>query len=321
MNEYTPDLAQARKLFLAGGDEAQLPIVDAHHHYWDVENNRHPWLQDTPRIPFRYGDYAPICRNWLPADHARAAQHHKLVRSVVMEGEFDPHNPLGESLWMQELARREGTPHAFCAQIGLDRDDVGEVLAACQNIPLIRAVRHKPRSTTRAAWRSDYAASGSMRCPRWRAGFARLQHTGLRFELQIPWWHAPEAVELARDFPAIAIVINHALLPAQRDAESLACWARAVQSLADCPNVWMKISGIGVPGQEWATALQQPVVHALLEIFGVQRCLFASNFPVDGLTARFDQIYAGFKSLTRHLNPADRLALFCDNACRLYRLQ
>jgi predicted TIM-barrel fold metal-dependent hydrolase len=66
------DLQASREAFLASGDEAQLPIVDAHHHFWDVTHNPHPWLRERPRIAFRYGDYEALCRDFLPADYARA---------------------------------------------------------------------------------------------------------------------------------------------------------------------------------------------------------------------------------------------------------
>ena len=93
-----------------------------------------------------------------------------------------------------------------------------------------------------------------------------------------------------------------------------------MDKLADCPNVWMKISGLGVPSQPWTAELQRPVVDTLLAAFGTRRCLFASNYPVDGLVASLPTIFQGFKHLTRHLAPAERLALFCDNAMTLYRL-
>ena len=318
------DLQAARAQFLASGDEALLPIIDAHHHFWDWTRNPHPWLQKLPRIPFRYGDYAAICRDYLPADHARAAGPHRLLRSVLMEGEWDHTDPVGEARWVQALAARAGTPHALAAQIWLDRDDLGDVLASYQALPLaqlVRSVRHKPRCATRAEHHGRWAVAGSMRCERWRAGYARLAGADLMFELQAPWWHADEAVELARDFPQTPLIVNHALLPAQRDAESLAGWARAIDQLADCANVWMKISGLGVAGQPWTAALQRPVVETLLAAFGTRRCLFASNHPVVGLVASLDTIFQGYKQLTRQLVPAERLALFCDNAAALYRLK
>jgi len=314
------ELQSARHAFLASGDEALLPIVDAHHHFWDWAHNPHPWLQRQPRIPFRYGDYAAICRDFLPADYASAAAAHRVVRSVLMEGEWDPADPVGEARWVHALADRKGTPHAMAAQVWLDRDDVGAVLQQYRELPLVRSVRHKPRCASRADHRPAWAEPGSMRCPRWRDGYARLEAAGLMFELQAPWWHVDEALELARDFPNTTLVVNHAGLPAQRDAQSLAAWRRAMDRLADRPNVVVKISGLGVAGVPWTAELQQPVVSALVASFGPARCLFASNHPVDALVASFDTIYSGFKQLTRHLPPLARLALFCDNAVRLYRL-
>lgn len=310
----------ARAAWLATGDEAQLPLVDAHHHYWDLAHNPHPWLQRQPRIPFRYGDYGAICRDFMPADHRAAAQGHRVLGHVTMEGEWDPADPTGEARWMQRLAAAGGEPQAHAAQAWLDRDDLAEVLAAYRTLPLVRSVRHKPATLPRAEYRDGFAAPGSMRCPRWRAGFARLAPAGLMFELQAPWWHFGEAVELARDFPATTIVVNHAGLPSERDEASLAAWRRALAPLADCPNVAMKISGIGVPGRRWTPELQRPVVDALVDAFGTGRCLFASNFPVDGLCATFDEIATTFKVLTRRFTPEQRLALAGDNAVRLYRL-
>ena len=109
-------------------------------------------------------------------------------------------------------------------------------------------------------------------------------------------------------------------MPADRDDVSLAAWRNAMTRLADCPNVHVKISGIGVPGRAWTPELQRPIVDTLIVAFGASRCLFASNHPVDGLVASFDTIFSSFKHLTRELAPAERLALFCDNAVRLYRL-
>ncbi len=322
-NVHMRDLAPLRAAFLASGDDALLPVVDAHHHFWDLRNP-HPWLKARTPIPFRYGDYRPICRDYLPADHERNAGPHLWVRSVLMEGEWEPTDPVGEARWVHALSQCAGTPQAFAAQIWLDRDDVDAVLAAYTSAPLagfVRSVRHKPRAAARTEHRAGWSAPGSMRCPRWRAGYAKLHAAGLHFELQAPWWHMDEALELARDFPQTQLIVNHAGLPSARDIDSLAAWRQAMQRLSVAPNVHMKISGIGVVGQAWTAALQAPVVAALIADFGAARCLFASNFPVDSLVASFDQIFSGFKQLTRNLPVADRLALFCDNALRLYGLR
>jgi predicted TIM-barrel fold metal-dependent hydrolase len=324
LDDLAADLHKARRAFLSTGDEALLPIVDAHHHFWDVPRNPHPWLTETPRIAFRYGDYESICRNFLPEDYAAACGAHLVLRHVVMEGEWTPADPVGEALWMRALADRTGKPHAMAAQVWLDRADVGAVLRAYGEPPLsgfVRSVRHKPQCATREQYRGNWSEPGSMRCPRWREGYSRLAASGLMFELQAPWWHMGEAAELGRDFPGTRLIINHAGLPGTRDEETLGLWRASMEQVARHPNVFVKVSGLGVPGEAWTAAQQEPIFSALLAIFGVDRCLFASNHPVDGLVVSLADLWRSFKALTRTLSPEHRLKLFCDNALELYDLR
>ena len=159
-----------------------------------------------------------------------------------------------------------------------------------------------------------------MRDPRWREGYAQLAENGLHFELQAPWWHLPEAAELARDFPDVTIVVNHTALPADRSAEGLAGWRENLALLAREPNVALKISGICIPGQAWPVESNRVVVNDAISIFGVSRCAFASNYPVDGVVNSLSEVFDGFKTIVRDRSRADRLALFHDNARRIYRL-
>ncbi len=318
------DLKEAREQYLQTGLDSLLPIVDAHHHFWDIVNNPHPWLQKKPMIPFRYGDYSAICKNYLPEDYQKACGQHRVMRHVTMEGEWDTCDPVGEALWMKELFQRSGKPHATAAQIWLDRDDLDHVLHAYTSEPLrgfVKSVRHKPTHIPCHEYTQGWSTKGSMRDKAWRAGYARLRDANLMFELQAPWWHMDEAVELACDFPDITIIINHAGLPATREAGVLAKWRPAMARVAACPNVYMKISGLGVKGEAWTPEQQAPVVHALIEDFGIKRCLFASNHPVDAVVVTLDDLWSGFKTLTQHLTPHERLALFCDNALALYDLR
>jgi predicted TIM-barrel fold metal-dependent hydrolase len=301
-------------------DDAALPIIDAHHHFWDLAQNPHPWLRDEPPIPFRYGDYGPLRgRNFLPPEYDAASAGHRVVASVTMEGEWDPSDPLGEARWMAALAERTGRPAAHVGQAWLDRDDIEAVLAASAAIPLVRGVRHKPRTAPRPDM-IERGARGGMGDPRWRAGYALLARFGLHFELQAPWWHAGEALDLIAAHPDVTLVLNHAGLPGDRSAEALAGWRAAMRRLAAAPQVTVKISGLGLRGTPWRLADNAAIIRETIAIFGPSRCLFGSNFPVDGLCGSFDTIYAGFKAATADLSPADRLALFHDNAIRVYRL-
>ncbi|WP_366555416.1 amidohydrolase family protein [Aquibaculum sediminis] len=298
---------------------APLPIVDAHQHFWNLQENYHPWLCDPEPIPFRYGDYSAIRRNYLPADYRRDSQDFRIVKTVHIEAEHDPSDALGETRWLEALAEREGLPSACVAQAWLDRPDVEEVLAAQAAHSLVRGIRHKPRSagSPDAAQRGE---AGSMDCPTWRAGYALLAQHGLSFDLQTPWWHLDAAADLARDFPQTQIIINHTALPADRSEEGLGAWRRALETVSDLPNVAMKISGLGRPGLPWAVEANRPIIRDAIGILGVTRCLFASNYPVDSLVGSFSEIFGGFLAAVDDLSPVAKHALFHENAVRIYRL-
>jgi len=121
-----------------------FPIIDAHHHFWDIHANYHPWLRDEPMIPFRYGDYSSIRRNYLPEDYFGDADGLNIVKTVYVETEWDPTDPIGESRWVSALSEREGYPNAVVAQAWLDRPDAVDVVAAQAEFPLVKSVRHKP---------------------------------------------------------------------------------------------------------------------------------------------------------------------------------
>lgn len=295
------------------------PILDAHVHFWDLERNYLPWLQDEPPWPFRYGDYRDLRRTYLPADYARDVAGFEVVGTIYVEAQWDPTDPLGETRWVHQLASASGQPSAMVAQAHLHAPDVAEVLAAQAAFPLVRGVRHKPRAAPGPA-NVELGAPGSMGDPAWRRGFSLLAAHGLSFDLQTDWWHLDEAFELATAFPETTIVLDHTGLPADRSEAGLEGWRQAMARLARAPNVWVKISGLGVPGQPWTVAANGWIVRTTLELFGTDRCLFASNYPVDRLVGSFAAIYDGFLAVTEDLDAAERQCLFADNARRVYRL-
>ena len=298
-------------------DTRAIPLIDAHHHFWDPERNRIPWLTDPLPIPFRYGDYAPLRRPYMPPDLFRDAADFDLRKSVYIETEWDPTDPLGEIAWVKSVREEYGFPHAATGQAWLDRDGVEEVLAGHAEVGFVRGVRHKP-AVAHAPHAPPPGPRGSMSDEKWREGYALLERYGLFFELQTVWWHLPEAARLARDFPGTLIVLDHAGVPTDRSEAGLDAWARAMRAIAAQPNVVVKISGLGVRGAPWTPALNRLVVLDTIDAFGVERCMFGSNFPVDGLTGSYRTIMGGFMELVADRPEADRRKLFHDNAARVY---
>jgi predicted TIM-barrel fold metal-dependent hydrolase len=266
-------------------------------HVWDPHAHYYPWLCDERPIAFRYGDYARLRRRYLVEDYRAAAAAWRVVKAVYIEAEWDPRDPLGEMDYIERVRKASDFPTVAVAQAWLDRDDCARVLEAHARRAFVRGVRHKPKP-------------GMMGERRWREGYARLAPLRLHFELQAPSSQLEEAVRLARDFPDTTLVLNHGGLPS---AENRDGWQQAMAALADCPNVAVKISGMGLPVRDW--------VLAVIELFGAKRAMFGSNYPVDGLRASFDAIYSAFEEITRGMAEAERRALFHDTAVRIYRME
>jgi predicted TIM-barrel fold metal-dependent hydrolase len=295
-----------------------MQIIDAHQHFWDLDRNYLPWLRDRP-VAFRYGDYSALRRNYLPADYLHDSADFEIVGSVFVETEWDPADPLGEVAWVEQVRRETGLPSVMVAQAWLDRSDAPEVLAAHGRNAIVRGIRHKPRAAPRPD-AVEPAAPGSMGDRAFREGFALLAPNGLSYDLQVPWWHLDEAQALAEAYPGTQIILNHTGLPADRSPEGIAGWRAAMRRLSRALNVAVKISGLGQAGVPWSAEANRAIVLETIDIFGVERSMFASNFPVDSLVGTFATIFRGFETIAAIFSDNERAALFRDNARRIYRI-
>jgi predicted TIM-barrel fold metal-dependent hydrolase len=298
---------------------SDIPIIDAHHHFWDLGLGKHPWLDGRHIIDgFRYGDYAAIRRDYLLEDYRRDSAGHNVVKTIHMETEWDPTDPVGETEWLQRYHDKTGFPHAVVGQAWFDRADIAEVLAGHAAYPLIRSVRQKPKAAASPAAFTP-GIPGSMADPVFRDGYRHLATHGMHYDLQTPWWHLDEAADLARDFPDTTIILNHTGLPSDRSEAGTTGWREAIERFADQPNTAVKISGIGLAGEAWTAESNGALVLETIRIFGVDRCMFASNFPVDSLCASYNTIFTGFKRIVAGFSARDQRKLFHDNAVKYYR--
>jgi predicted TIM-barrel fold metal-dependent hydrolase len=155
--------------------------------------------------------------------------------------------------------------------------------------------------------------------PRWRRGYALLERHGLSYDLQTPWWHLDAAADLAHAFPRTPIIVNHTGLPTDRSLDGLKAWRQMLERAAREPNVALKISGLGQRTHTWPRDANRQVVRDAIAIFGTDRCMFASNYPVDGLCVGYRTLFDDFKRFVADRLPVERMALFHDNAARIYR--
>jgi predicted TIM-barrel fold metal-dependent hydrolase len=176
--------------------------------------------------------------------------------------------------------------------------------------------------------------------PNFRAAFARLAPLGLSCDLIIMDAQLPEVIDLARAFPNTQIILDHTGSPVgvgpyvERRRERFAYWREQLRTLAECGNVALKVGGLGtalcgfptsaLPERAGSEALAQdwrPYVETAIECFGVERCMFESNFPIDGVSATYSTIWNAFKRIVGGASEAEKAALFSRTAARIYRIE
>ncbi len=297
----------------------ELKIVDAHHHLWDLGRNYYPWLADRPEEHFFLGDYSALRRDFLPDDYRRATAGYDVVATVHVEAEWDREDQVGETRWLHEIAAESGMPNAVVGHAWLANPNCEEVLAGHAAFPLMRGIRSKPVTAAHPD-RIERGAPGTMQDPNWRAGFALLRQHGLTYDLRVPFWHLPEAAEIAELFPETPMVLNHTGFPWDRSTAGLQAWREAMRTIAQAPHVWLKVSELSLRDEPWELESNRRVVLEAIEIFGIDRCMFASNLPVCTLRADFATIVDGIMAMVADFPREDQEKLFSRNAATFYRL-
>lgn len=297
-----------------------IEIVDAHHHFWDLSlRGRYPWLQDEPKVSDFMGDYSALRKTFLPDDYRRASAGFRVAATVHVEAEANRNEQVAETAWLHEIHAKSGLPNAVVGHVWFVDPECDQKLAQHCSYPLVRGIRSKP-VTAHSPRDSVRGQPGTMQDPKWLAGFSLLQKHKLSWDLRVPYWHLAEAAQVARDFPDTAIVLNHTGFPWDRSPEGLTAWRTGMEALAACPNVHVKISELGMLSQPWTVANNRGVVLDAVAIFGIDRCMFASNFPVAGLFASYATIVNGMAEILGHLPAAQRAAFFAGNARKFYRI-
>jgi predicted TIM-barrel fold metal-dependent hydrolase len=322
--------------------EPEIPICDPHHHFWDFR---------TGRIPYQ--------RYLLHELAADIGSGHNVRSTVFVEARAmyrsdgpEELRPVGEVEFVQGLAAASasglyGPARAAAAIIGHANLNLGErvepVLEALQAASpnRFRGIRHAvtwdphPEVGNTAAHQME----GQMAGDSFRAGARVLARMGLSFE---GWMYSPQLPELAafaNSVPDLTIVLNHigGLMRtgpyANRDDEVLETWRNGIATVADCPNVVIKLGGMGMPmtGFDWHTRTEPigseelaesmaPFMTHCIEQFGPDRCMFESNFPVDKVSFSYNILYNAFKRLSKSYSSAERSAMFHDTAVRVYRI-
>ena len=295
------------------------PIVDAHHHLWNLSAGHYPFLQDRYENDFFLGDYRKICRDYMPKDHVDAVKGYRVIGSVHIQAGRAMDEQVAETEWLETMHRQFGLPSVAVGHVSFIQADCAAILEGHARSPLMRGIRSRP-TTSPGPNASVAGAPGTMQDDNWRRNFALLEKHGMSWDMRIPYWHLEEGAEVARSFPGIPMVVNHAGLPLDRSEEGLAIWRKGLAALADCPNVVIKLSELGLPHGKWDVPSNVRVVREAAAIFGPDRIIFASNLPVASLSTTFGGIVDVTREALARETPETLDKFFARNAIRFYRI-
>ncbi|WDR03939.1 amidohydrolase family protein [Devosia algicola] len=290
------------------------PLVDSHHHLWDLDANRYPWLQDR-LVDAHFGDYEAIRRSYCGPDYLADLGPIRLLASVHIEAHWDGFNDsAGETAWLDQHADRHGVPSAIVGYADLTDKGVETTLDTHMRSPRFRGVRVMTGRATAPSGAALLADDG------FRRGMSAVMERGLSFDLQAPQPIMAAAADMADAFPDLSIILTHAGLPLDRSASGVDAWRRGIRALAKRHNVTAKLSGLPMTDWRWSIASLRPFVEFLLMCFGADRVMFGSNFPVDGLFSSYPKLLAGYGQIVGEQGDAALDAVFRKTAARVYRL-
>lgn len=291
-------------------------ILDSHHHIWRLADL--PWLAGPP-VPRIFGDYTALRRDYPVDEFMATARAAGVSKSVYVQVNVAPGREVDEVAWVQSVADRNGVPQGIVGYADLAAADVAAVLdreRAYKNLRGIRQQLHwHEKPLYRFASRPDL-----MNDPAWRRGLREVEARGLLFELQVFASQMPDAARLAHACPGLQFVLLHAGMLEDRSQAGWAAWRTGMRALAGCPNVAVKLSGLGTFEHRCSVELWRPVVSETVAMFGPERCLFGSNFPIESLWTTYDRLVAVMRECLDDLAAAAERAIFHDNAARIYRI-
>jgi L-fuconolactonase len=336
--------------------EPSLPIVDPHHHLWDLRpilaNSRAPGhdLERTLRLRPRYLFEDLLCD--LTSGHNIRKTVFVECRSMYRAQGPDAMKPVGETEFVNGVAAMSasgiyGEVRACTGIVGHADLQLGELVEPVLEAHIaaaggrFRGIRHSAAADADPQVLGPLAGrEPGLYCSQpFRQGFARLQRFGLSFDAWILEPQLGDLIRLARAFPDTQIIVDHVGTPlgiasyAGRLGERFAPWRDSILALSRCPNVCVKLGGLGMPltalpsaglvppaGSARLAAEWRPFMETCISAFGVDRCMFESNFPVDLWSCSYDVLWNAMKRIAAGCSSDEKNALFSATATRVYRL-
>jgi len=291
-------------------------IIDAHHHIWRRKDL--PWLLG-PMQPRIFGPYEAIRRDYPMSEYLTEIANWGVAKSVYVQVNWAPNWFEDEVAWVSRVAAETGWPQAIVGYADFTQADVRPQLDRLRKYPLVRGLRqqiHWHRNPLyRFASRPDLATD-----PTFQRNIAQLADYDWSFELQVFAPQMEGAASLAAACPEVTFVLQHAGMLEDLSRQGQAQWRDGMKRLADQPNVTVRLSGLGTFIHRNDPEHIAAVVKATVKMFGAERCMFGSNFPIEKLWTSYGELVEAHLKATSRMSKEERDQIFHATAARIYRL-
>ena len=293
-----------------------IPVIDAHHHIWKQADL--PWLVG-PMVPRIFGPYESVRRDYPIKEYLADIAGTGVVKSVYVQANWAPARAEDEVAFVEQAAKETGWPHAIVAYADLLADDVRPALDRLKKHSLVRGIRMQihwhNNEHYRFAKRPDLVDDATF-----RKNFAALTDYGLSFDLQVFADQMAGAARLAADFPETIFILQHAGMLEDLSEKGREAWRKGMKLLAAHPNVVSKLSALGTFIHRNDPAHIAWVVMETVAIFGADRCLYGSNFPIEKIWTDYRPLIEAYRTALAGYPEAEQRAMLHDNAARIYRI-
>ena len=277
-------------------------IIDSHQHFWKLDKPfNYQWLSAP-------GNEA-INRDFLPEHLSENMAEAGVTHSVFVQTQ---HN-IKETHWVFELAEEHEFIAGVVGWVDLASEECESQLEQLIENPKFVGVRHITQ---------DEPDDNFIVRPEVIDGLQVLEKFNVPFDLLFYTKHLKHTVTLAEQLPGLPMVIDHLSKPKIKDG-LIDDWRKDLAAAASFPNVYCKLSGMITEAdwEKWTLDDLRPYVETALELFGVDRCMFGSDWPVCELAGTYKQVYDALESIVGGLSDSERQSIFCDTAKKFYRLR
>jgi predicted TIM-barrel fold metal-dependent hydrolase len=291
-----------------GTDDAPFQFIDAHIHVYDLAHPtlRYAWLEPDFIHPVIGNIDGIKTYRYLIDNFVAETRFAGVIGAVHVQAALGSTDPAQESEFVNGQLHTDSMPVMLVGDARMQSDDVEATLARHAEHPNFRGIR-------------DFAQGDYLVDPAFHRGYALLEKYGMSYDLDATFETMTKARDLALKFPGVDLILGHAGFPQERTDEYLAAWTAGITAMADAPNTACKISGLGMVDQRWTIDSLRPWVLGCIGAFGVDRCMFATNWPVDRLFSSYGDLVAAYREIVADFTAEEQRKLFVDNARRWYR--